>query len=133
MAVRLMLLILGTFHLLNGLYMLAAPMAWYMAVPGVSASGPLNHHFIADIGLIFVASGTGLILGARKGLRAAVWATAGAAWPALHAVLHIWGWFANGFPATGPLIASEVLGVVGIGALGVALAFARNRQEGVVP
>jgi hypothetical protein len=133
MAVRLMLLILGAFHLLNGLIMLAAPMAWYMAVPGVSASGPLNHHFIADIGLIFVASGAGLILGARVGARAAVWAMAGAAWPALHALLHIWGWFARGFPATGSLIASEVFGVVGVGALGVALAYARNRQEGVLP
>jgi hypothetical protein len=132
MAVRLMLLILGVFHLLNGLTMLAAPMAWYMAVPGVRASGALNHHFIADIGLIFVASGAGLILGARKGPRAAVWAAAGAAWPALHALLHIWGWFAHGFPATGPLIASDVLGVVGVGVLGVALAWARNRQEGIL-
>jgi hypothetical protein len=127
-----MLLILGSFHLLTGIWMLAAPMGWYMAVPGVSASGPLNHHFIADIGLVFLASGAGLILGARRGPRAAVWAVAGATWPALHAFLHIWGWFAHGFPATGPLIASEVLGVVGVGALGVVLAFARNRQEGVL-
>jgi hypothetical protein len=131
MAVRLMLLILGVFHLLNGLAMLVDPMAWYIAVPGVNASGPLNHHFIADIGLVFVASGAGLILGARQGPRAAVWAAAGAAWPALHALLHIGGWLAHGFPATGPLIASEVFGVVGTGALGVALAWARNRQEGV--
>jgi hypothetical protein len=133
MAVRVMLLILGLFHLGNGVFMLAAPMAWYMAVPGVSLSGPPNHHFIADIGLIFVASGAGLILGARRGLRAAVWAMAGAAWPTLHAVLHIWGWFAHGFPATPPTIASEVIGVVGIGILGVVLAWLRNRQEGVVP
>jgi hypothetical protein len=133
MAVRVMLLILGAFHLLNGLYMLAAPMAWYLAVPGVSLSGPPNHHFIADIGLIFVASGAGLMLGARKGVRAAVLAAAGATWPALHALFHIWGWFAHGFPATGPVIAAEVVGVVGVGALGVALAWARNRQEGVVP
>ncbi|HTW34545.1 MAG TPA: hypothetical protein VMD53_08000 [Rhizomicrobium sp.] len=133
MAVRFMLLILGAFHLLNGLAMLAAPLAWYHAVPGVSATGPLNHHFIVDIGLVFVASSAGLILGARRGQRAAVWAAAGAAWPALHALFHIWGWFAHGVPMTGPLIASDVFGVVGIGALGVALAFARNRQEGVLP
>lgn len=133
MAVRVMLLILGAFHLLNGASMLAAPMAWYMAVPGVSASGPLNHHFIADIGLIFVASGAGMILGARTGLRAVTLAAAGAAWPALHALLHIRNWFAHGFPTTGPLIASEVFGVVGLGALGVALAWARNKQEGVLP
>ena len=133
MTVRAMLLILGLFHLGNGLWMLAAPMAWYMAVPGVGLTGPANHHFIADIGLAFVASGAGLILGARQGIRAAAWAAAGAAWPALHALLHLWGWFAHGFPATGRVIVSEVAGVVGVGALGVALAWIRNRQEGVVP
>ena len=133
MAVRVMLLILGAFHLLNGVWMIAAPMAWYMAVPGVSAAGPPNHHFIIDIGLVFLASGAGLILGARGGSRAAVWAAAGATWPALHALFHIWGWFAHGFPTTGPTIASEVLGVVGIGVLGAALAWVRNTQEGVLP
>ncbi|HUO92365.1 MAG TPA: hypothetical protein VMU22_05550 [Rhizomicrobium sp.] len=128
-----MLLILGLFHLGNGLWMLAAPMPWYAAVPGVSLTGPANHHFIADIGLAFAASGAGLMLGARGGIRAAAWAAAGAAWPALHALLHIWGWFAHGFPTAGPVIVSEVMGVVGIGALGVALAFARNQQEGARP
>lgn len=132
MAVRVMLLILGAFHLLNGVWMIAAPMTWYMAIPGVSLSGPPNHHFIVDIGLIFAASGVGLILGARKGVRATTWAAAGAAWPALHALFHIWGWLAHGFPTTRPTIGSEVLGVVGVGALGVALAWARNKQEGVL-
>lgn len=46
MAVRAMLLILGVFHLANGAFMLAAPHAWYMAVPGVVDTGPLNHHFL---------------------------------------------------------------------------------------
>jgi len=128
MAVRAMLLILGLFHLGNGLVMLTAPMAWYVAVPGVSLTGSPNHHFIADIGLAFVASGVGLVLGARTGICAAAWAAAGAAWPALHGLLHIWGWFAHGFPTTGPVIVSEVVGVVGVGALGVALAWIRNQQ-----
>lgn len=131
MAVRAMLLILGAFHVLNGAYMLLAPMNWYMAVPGVSATGPLNHHFISDIALAFLASGTGLMLGARARPWAGTAAMAGATWPALHALLHIAGWLEHGFPTAPPVIVSELIGVVGIGILGIALAWSRLRQEGV--
>ena len=130
MVVRAMLLILGAFHVGNGVFMLAAPHAWYVAIPGVMDTGPLNHHFIADIGLVFLASGTGLALGALERPWAPVAAVAGAVWPALHALLHIWGWLAHGFPSAVPAINSEVFGVVGIGILGVALALARTRQHG---
>jgi hypothetical protein len=130
MAVRAMLLILGVFHLANGAFMLAAPHAWYMAVPGVADTGPLNHHFIADIGLAFLASGAGLALGALERPWAAAIAIAGSAWPALHALLHIWGWLAHGFPSALPVTNSELFGVVGIGILGVALGWARAKQHG---
>lgn len=46
-------------------------------------TGPFNSHFVRDIGLIFLASGVALMLGARKGRDAAVSAAAGAAWPAM--------------------------------------------------
>jgi len=128
MAVRVMLLILGLFHLANGGYMLAAPRAWYMAVPGVADTGPLNHHFIVDIGLAFLASGAGLALGALERPWAPAVALAGSTWPALHALLHVWLWLSRGFPSAMPVINSEVFGVVGIGILGVALALARARQ-----
>ena len=127
MAIRLMLLILGAFHVGNGLWMLAAPEAWYAAVPGVAMTGPLNHHFISDVALAFLASGGGLVLGATNRPWAAV---AGAAWPALHALLHIWGWFAMGFPRETNVVVSEVVGVVAIGALGAVLAYLRANQKG---
>ena len=57
MVTRLILVLLGLIHLANGLWMLTAPEAWYAAVPGVAMTGPLNHHFIQDIGLAFLASG----------------------------------------------------------------------------
>jgi hypothetical protein len=131
MAIRAMLLILGAFHLANGLFMLVDPMGWYMAVPGVRESGPLNHHFISDIALAFLASGGGLALGARSRPWAGAAAAAGATWPALHALLHISGWIARGLPSRAPQIVSELFGVVGLGILGVVLAFARIRQQGV--
>lgn len=131
MATRLMLLILGAFHVANGLWMLAAPETWYAAVPGVAMTGPLNHHFISDVALAFLASGGGLILGATDRHWAGPAAIAGAAWPVLHALLHIWGWFAMGFPRETNVVVSEVVGVVAIGALGAVLAYLRANQKGV--
>lgn len=130
MPTRAILLILGLFHAVNGVYMLVAPQAWFKAVPGVSGTGPMNHHFVADIGLAFLASGVGLALGALRRPWAPPLAAAGATWPALHALLHIAGWIAHGLPATAAILVSEGLGVVGVGALGGALAWIRVNQRG---
>jgi len=128
MFIRWGLVLLGFFHLANGLFMLFAPESWYAAVPGVSATGPMNHHFIQDIGFAFIASGTGLALGARQ--HAAAFAVAGAVWPALHALLHVIGWLQMGFPADMNAALSEAVGVVLVGALGVFLAGMRIREKG---
>jgi hypothetical protein len=129
MFVRAGLVLLGLFHLGNGLWMLAAPDGWYAAVPGVSATGPINHHFIADIGLAFVASGAGLLLGARNIRSAGAFAIAGATWPVLHALLHLWGWIHMGLPAAISVALSEAVGVVLIGALGAALTWLRFTEQ----
>lgn len=132
MVVRAMLLILGLFHVLNGLAMLADPAGWYASVPGVSETGPLNHHFITDVALAFLASGAGMILGASGRPWAGPIALAGATWPALHALFHVWNWFAMGFPRTLPMAVSEFAGVFGVSALGVVLALMRAREQGTV-
>lgn len=41
----------------NGVSMLVSPEAWYVAVPGVTTTGPFNQHFLRDIGLIFLFLG----------------------------------------------------------------------------
>jgi hypothetical protein len=79
--------------------------------------------------MAFVASGAGLILGARRNANAAIFACAGATWPALHALIHIDGWLMHGFPADTRIAVSEVVGVVGLSALGVVLAWFRLRGE----
>jgi len=132
MAVLVVLLLLGLVHIVNGGWMLLAPDSWYATIPGVGMTGPINHHFIADIGLAFVASGAGLALGARSGVAAAIYAIAGATWPALHALLHVYGWLEHGFPTQADVALSETVGVVLVGALGVIAAWARARKEGVV-
>lgn len=126
------LAILGLFHLANGLFMLAAPDAWYAAVPGVIQSGPMNHHFIVDIGLAFTASGAFMILGWRAGMAAAALALAGATFPALHALFHVWEWIADGVPQDARIMASDLVAVMGVSFLGFALAWANARKQGVV-
>ena len=41
----------------NGLAMLFAPQPWYQLVPGVSGTGPLNVHFVRDIGCAYLCAG----------------------------------------------------------------------------
>ena len=130
---RLGLCALGLFHLVNGAWMIASPNSWYWTTAGVAATGPMNPHFIVDVGLAFLASGAGLLMGLGAGPQAAAFALAGATWPVLHALFHIWQWLAHGFPVQTDVAATEMIGVVGLAALGAGLAFIRGRQEGVIP
>jgi hypothetical protein len=130
--VRALLGLLGLINLANGLYMIAAPHAWYLATPGVAETGPMNHHFIVDIGLIFLASGAGMLASLRRGRTGAILALAGATWPALHAIFHIVEWLAMGFPRDLSIAATEVIGVVLLSFAGLTLAFWRAREEGAL-
>ena len=82
------LLALGLFA--NGVFMLADPVKWYFAVPGVTTTGQFNQHFIRDIGIIFLflgaAFGGGVLVPA---MRFGLWA-AGTAWLDAHAFFHLW-------------------------------------------
>lgn len=64
---RALLVILALFNAANGFSMLIAPVHWYGAVPGVTETGPVNVHFIRDIGLGFLAAAAALALAARRG------------------------------------------------------------------
>jgi uncharacterized protein YjeT (DUF2065 family) len=70
----------------NGVFMFVDPPAWYEAVPGVPATGPLNLHFVRDIGIAYFTAGAAL-----------AWSVTGAGWRASalaalfiggHALLH---------------------------------------------
>jgi hypothetical protein len=74
----------------NGLFMLASPVGWYFAVPGVTTTGPFNQHFVRDIGLIFLFLGTAFLLGAAwPRFRLVLWA-APTLWLCGHALFHFW-------------------------------------------
>lgn len=127
MVVRAGLAILGLFHLANGVAMLLWPGAWAAAVVHLGAPDHLHLHFIADIAMAFLASGAAMLLAARRGA-SAVWAIAGATWPALHGLLHVREWIQGGPPAARGDLINEGVGVILVGVAGVALAWLRARK-----
>jgi uncharacterized protein YjeT (DUF2065 family) len=82
--------LMGAAAVANGLLMLASPEDWYQAVPGVTATGPFNQHFVRDIGLIYLLAGTAFLWGAAEArYRVLLWALP-TAWITSHALFHLW-------------------------------------------
>jgi hypothetical protein len=80
---------LGAALAANGLFMLGDPATWYAAVPGVTMTGPLNPHFVRDIGCAYLRAGATLAAFAVDA-RTRPAALAGGAFLALHALVHLW-------------------------------------------
>ncbi len=93
---RTLLLLLGGWNILTGLYIFVAPQHFYDSVPGVSMTGPFSIHFLRDVGLAYAASGAALLWGGRHYQRST--AIAGAGFVCLHALFHIQIWIARGAP-----------------------------------
>lgn len=112
-------------YLGNGALMLTDPAGWYARVPGVTETGPMNPHFIRDIGFAFVLSGAAFVAALAAGnarpRERARWAALGTAWPALHAAFHLVEWGTHGLPRADALLA-ELLAVVLPVAIGLAFA-----------
>ncbi|WP_225767760.1 hypothetical protein [Inquilinus sp. Marseille-Q2685] len=82
--------LMGILALANGVFMLVSPEAWYVAVPGVTTTGPFNQHFIRDIGLIFLFVGAAYLFGVvEPRYRVISWA-APTLWLGGHALFHYW-------------------------------------------
>jgi hypothetical protein len=118
----LMALLLGA----NGAAMLTASLAWYDAVPGVTATGPFNPHFIKDIGAIYVMCGLGLAwfaLRPRQGWPAMAVA---AAWLTMHAAIHIYDATCGASPLAD--VRRDLVGVYLFAAIPLLLALYRKPQ-----
>lgn len=74
----------------NGLAMLLAPEAWYAGMPGVIYTGPLNLHFVRDIGCAYLMAAAGLLWRVLEPRRGAAAALTGAGFLLLHAGVHVW-------------------------------------------
>lgn len=63
--------ILGLVSLANGLWMLLDPASWYVQIPAaVPDTGPLNQHFVHDVGVVYFAAGLGALWCARDPIAA---------------------------------------------------------------
>lgn len=85
-----LLWILAAGSVANAAWMFVSPEHWYHELPaGVPDTGPLNVHFVRDIGCAFATAGLALGLAAwRPAWRAPLVASA-ACFYGLHALLHI--------------------------------------------
>lgn len=93
---RPLILALAAYYGVNGAYLLLFSGHFYETVPGVTQTGPFNHHFIVDIGFAFLVSAAALGWGAYK--RIAPLAVFGGGWPVLHGLYHLQIWLAAGLP-----------------------------------
>jgi hypothetical protein len=83
-------ILMGVLGIGNGIFMLVSPEPWYLAVPGVTDTGPFNQHFVRDIGLIFVLLGGAFLIGAAQPhMRLILWGAA-TVWLCGHALFHFW-------------------------------------------
>ncbi|UTP38513.1 hypothetical protein M9M90_14980 [Phenylobacterium sp. LH3H17] len=73
----------------NALAMLFASFWWYGAVPGVTATGAYNPHFVRDIGAAYLVTAGGLAWFAWRPVQGWPALVAGAAFLVLHAGIHV--------------------------------------------
>jgi hypothetical protein len=87
---RLLLWIFGLAGLANALWMLADPAGWYRDLPArVPDTGPLNLHFVRDIGCAYGAVGLAFCMAAEtRALRRGA-LIVGAFFYGFHALLHV--------------------------------------------
>ncbi|MDA1060110.1 MAG: hypothetical protein O3C65_15655 [Proteobacteria bacterium] len=87
---RILLGLLAVYWGFNGSFMLAAPAAWFAAVPGAHETGAFNPHFVQDAGIGFLAAATALALAiARREVSLRLVAVA-TVFLGGHALLHLW-------------------------------------------
>lgn len=94
---------------INGCAMLVAGRPWYDTVPGVSATGPYNPHFVADIGVAFLAAAASLLLGAVT--RNRLLALPAAFFLVGHGLVHAFSWISHGIPGSWPAALTDLVGV----------------------
>jgi len=97
--------VLAAINLANGVWMLVAPEGWYFGLPAaVPDTGPLNLHFVRDIGATYVTMAAALFWAAsRRADRVALVAMV-LLFHVLHATEHVLDTLAGRLPASHWLI-----------------------------
>ena len=113
----------------NGIWMLADPAGWYTNLPAaVPDTGPLNEHFVRDVGSAFVVMSTGLLVAAfRPALRLPMLlVTSLFYW--LHALVHVTDTLAGRLPPAHWAIDFPGVYLPALLLAGVTLAVARSAR-----
>lgn len=85
-----LLWVLAAVNVANGLWMLATPSGWFTGIPAaVPDTGPLNEHFVRDVGVAYLVSGVGLAWCAQNLGRALPVLVGIAAFSLGHALTHV--------------------------------------------
>src|SRR5689334_10842381 len=94
-----MLAIFAIANLANAVWMLVEPAGWYAGLPAaVPDTGPLNTHFVRDVGSAFGVMGAALLVAAlRPALRAPMIGCV-ALFYVLHALVHVGDTLAGRLP-----------------------------------
>lgn len=80
----------GLFNAANGLWMLFAPHSWYRRLPAaVPDTGPLNLHFVRDLGAAFLTLGLAFCFAAPRAPQHRAVVLAATAFYFLHALIHV--------------------------------------------
>jgi hypothetical protein len=82
-------IVLGAAFILVAGFMLVAPRTWYETVPGVAERGAFNPHFVRDIACAVLITGGAFVAAGIWGERWRPAMIAGAAFGALHALVHL--------------------------------------------
>lgn len=87
---RAILWIFGLAGIANALWMIADPAGWYRDLPArVPDTGPLNLHFVRDIGCAYAATGLALCAGAVSAAMRRGALLAATLFYGFHALLHV--------------------------------------------
>lgn len=87
---RMVFWLLGILNLGNGLWMLAAPVSWYHNLPAdVPDTGPLNLHFVRDIGAAFTTIGVAFCVAAPRAPERRGVLLGATLFYVLHALIHV--------------------------------------------
>ena len=83
--------ILGLGNVANALWMLFSPESWYHDLPaGVPDTGPLNFHFVRDLGAAFFTMAVAFFVAAPKAQRCRGVVLAVGLWYVLHSIIHLY-------------------------------------------
>jgi hypothetical protein len=124
-----LLALFGAGNLANAAWMLADPAGWYLNLPAaVPDTGPLNTHFVRDVGSAFAVMGAALLLAAARPVLRAPMLGVVALFYVMHALVHVTDTLAGRLPPSHWTIDLPGVYVPALLMVGLTAAAARRRR-----